>query len=87
MSTHIRTSASASDPRQEPGAVIPHAGICAGGAGRPVFLPRQNPLIRRWKHYNPLIFLGQISRFRAFYDSIKIDTSLTVVYTYLLLQN
>jgi hypothetical protein len=22
-----------SDPRQEPGAVVPHAGICAGGAG------------------------------------------------------
>jgi len=21
------------DPRQEPGAVVPHAGICAGGAG------------------------------------------------------
>ena len=29
------TSASASDPRQEPGAVVPHAGICAGGAGQP----------------------------------------------------
>jgi len=27
------SSASASDLRQEPGAVIPHAGICAGGAG------------------------------------------------------
>jgi len=26
--------------RQEPGAVIPHAGICAGGAGQPAFLPR-----------------------------------------------
>jgi len=26
-------SASAFDPRQEPGAVVPHAGICAGGAG------------------------------------------------------
>ena len=25
--------ACASDPRQEPGAVVPHAGICAGGAG------------------------------------------------------
>ena len=27
-------------PRQEPGAVVPHAGICAGGAGQPAFLPR-----------------------------------------------
>ena len=25
--------ACASHPRQEPGAVVPHAGICAGGAG------------------------------------------------------
>ena len=25
--------ACAFDPRQEPGAVVPHAGICAGGAG------------------------------------------------------
>jgi hypothetical protein len=29
--------------RQEPGAVVPHAGICAGGAGRPAFLPRPLP--------------------------------------------
>ncbi len=27
------SGACASDPRQEPGAVVPHAGICAGGAG------------------------------------------------------
>jgi hypothetical protein len=26
-------SACAFDPRQEPGAVVPHAGICAGGVG------------------------------------------------------
>ena len=26
--------------RQEPGALIAHAGICAGGAGQPAFLPR-----------------------------------------------
>ena len=25
---------------QEPGAVVPHAGICAGGAGKPASLPR-----------------------------------------------
>jgi hypothetical protein len=25
---------------QEPGAVVPHAGICAGGAGQPASLPR-----------------------------------------------
>ena len=31
--TRDSSSASAFDPRQEPGAVIPHAGICAGGAG------------------------------------------------------
>ena len=29
-----------SDPRQEPGAVVPHAGICAGGAGQHASLPR-----------------------------------------------
>jgi hypothetical protein len=28
-----RSNVSASDLRQEPGAVVPHAGICAGGAG------------------------------------------------------
>jgi len=27
--------------KQEPGAVVPHAGICAGGAGQPAFLPQQ----------------------------------------------
>jgi len=26
--------------RQEPGALVAHAGICAGGAGWPAFLPR-----------------------------------------------
>ncbi len=34
--------------RQEPGAVVPHAGICAGGAGQPASPPRpctQHPLI------------------------------------------
>ena len=29
-------------PRWEPDAVIPHVRICAGGAGRPVSLPRQD---------------------------------------------
>jgi len=33
--------AGASDLRQEPSAVVPHAGICAGGAGQPAFLPRR----------------------------------------------
>jgi len=28
------------DPRQEPSAVIPPAGICAGAAGQPAVLPR-----------------------------------------------
>ncbi len=32
--------AHAVDPRQEPGAVVPHAGICAGGAPKGAFLPR-----------------------------------------------
>ena len=31
-------------PRQEPGALAVHAGICAGGAGQPAFLPRPLPL-------------------------------------------
>ncbi len=30
---HTRINASAFDPRQEPGAVVPLAGICAGGTG------------------------------------------------------
>jgi hypothetical protein len=34
------------DPRQEPGAGVPHAGICAGGAGQPASLPRP-PMERR----------------------------------------
>ena len=34
-------------PRQEPGAVIPPAGICAGGGGQPPSLPRQLVLPRR----------------------------------------
>jgi hypothetical protein len=40
LATHTPYPASVScatlvrhDPRQEPGAVVPHAGICAGGAG------------------------------------------------------
>ncbi len=33
-------SACASDLRQEPRAVVPLVGICAGGTGRPVSLPR-----------------------------------------------
>ena len=37
---HIRRRACASDLRQGPGAVVPHAGICAGGAGQPASLPR-----------------------------------------------
>ena len=28
------------NPRQEPCAVVPLAGICAGGVGQPAFLPR-----------------------------------------------
>ncbi len=39
------------DPRQEPGAVIPPAGICAGGGGQPPSLPRLGSvatLIPRW---------------------------------------
>jgi hypothetical protein len=32
------------DPRQEPGAVTPPAGIRAGGGGRPPALPRLNVL-------------------------------------------
>jgi 2'-5' RNA ligase len=28
--------------RQEPYAVVPHVRICAGGAGKPAFLPRLN---------------------------------------------
>ena len=31
------------NPRQEPGALVAHAGICAGGAGQPAFLPRPGP--------------------------------------------
>ena len=36
----IPGTACASDPRQEPGAVVPHAGICAGGRPRGRSLPR-----------------------------------------------
>ena len=34
------------DPRQEPGALAAHAGICAGRAGRPAFLPRPLQVFR-----------------------------------------
>ena len=37
------------DPRQEPGAVVPLAGICAGGAGQPASLPRPKGRQRRDK--------------------------------------
>jgi hypothetical protein len=37
------TRRGASDPRQEPGAVVPHAGIRAGGGGQPPSLPRPPP--------------------------------------------
>jgi len=36
----IPSSVCASDPRQEPGAVVPLAGICAGGGPQGPFLPR-----------------------------------------------
>jgi hypothetical protein len=36
----IQNNACASDPRQEPGAVAPLAGICAGGGPQGPFLPR-----------------------------------------------
>jgi hypothetical protein len=36
-----RFAAGAFDPRQEPGAVVPLAGIRAGGGGQPPSLPRQ----------------------------------------------
>jgi hypothetical protein len=36
----IQTNATASDPRQEPYAVVPHVRICAGGGGQPPSLPR-----------------------------------------------
>jgi len=35
----VREDDFAPDSRQEPGEVIPHAGICAGGAGQPASLP------------------------------------------------
>ena len=38
--TRIPTCVRPQDPRQEPSAVVPHAGICAGGAGQPASLPR-----------------------------------------------
>src|SRR4029434_1065599 len=37
------------DPRQEPGAVVPHAGICAGGAGELASLPPPTRQHRRAK--------------------------------------
>ena len=49
--------------RQEPGAVVPHAGICAGGTRQLVFLPRQTSVERSGLVNNgvtdraPLIFL------------------------------
>src|SRR5579862_9370370 len=35
------------DPRQEPGAVILHAGIRAGGGGQPPSLPRPSAMVAR----------------------------------------
>ena len=43
------TAAARHDPRQEPSAVIPHAGICGGGPGQPGSLLR--PLIRDRSRY------------------------------------
>ena len=40
--------------RQEPGAVVPHAGICAGGAGQPASLPRPKNITV----YGPCLFFG-----------------------------
>jgi hypothetical protein len=34
------------DPREEPGALAAHAGICAGGEEKSLFLPRPLNLIR-----------------------------------------
>ena len=49
----VRRAMSASKPlkrltfdlREEPGALAAHAGICAGGAGKPAFLPRTYRLL------------------------------------------
>ncbi len=35
------------DPREEPGALAAHAGICAGGGEQSPFLPRQSRLVSR----------------------------------------
>ena len=43
------------DPRQEPGAGVPHAGICAGGAGQPASLSRPS-----YSRYG--MFCAQLSR-------------------------
>jgi hypothetical protein len=40
----FKKESSRQHPRQEPGALVAHAGICAGGAGQPAFLPRRKPL-------------------------------------------
>ena len=40
-------------PRQEPGALVAHAGIRAGGAGQPAFLPRRFPHERPTFHNQP----------------------------------
>lgn len=45
---HIQNNACASDPRQEPGAVVPLAGICAGGGPQGPFLPRTPHEHRMW---------------------------------------
>ncbi|MCH7229197.1 hypothetical protein, partial [Haloferula sp. A504] len=37
----------AARPSEEPGAVVPHAGICEGGAGRPASLPQSLLKMRR----------------------------------------
>jgi hypothetical protein len=41
LSTVSRGTPVRHHPRQEPGAVIPPAGICAGGGGQPPSLPRR----------------------------------------------
>ena len=43
-----RREAARQDPRQEPGAVIPLAGICGGGAGQPASLLRTIGRSARW---------------------------------------
>jgi hypothetical protein len=63
------------DPRQEPGAVAPHAGIRAGGGGKPPSLPRPSDGGGETEFKRDLPRVGAVSLTRIIHHEVTKDTN------------